>query len=187
MFSQGLSVDLSPALGSLKAACGAVETRSSIVSRLKSLRFPLHSRRLPSCMSSCISHPITRIHTSMNDMDASQWLQGRYAPFVSNFIEAILVEEKAPESHVRRLTSEIMDRLTGGVTIQKVGFLLCYSAQHKLSDLMTSRWRWKYIHSLTMETFGIEDPVSTETALVRLMSIFNSFHANADSWNCGRQ
>ncbi|KAF4895137.1 hypothetical protein CGCF415_v012013 [Colletotrichum fructicola] len=112
-------------------------------------------------------------------MDDSQMLREYYTPPVRRFIEAILLSENTPKSHFRYLTTVIVGRLSAGDTIRKIG-LLVYSEQHRLSDLMKPRWRWLNIHSHMIESYGMEDAVSTETALLKLWKAMIEVTENDD-------
>ncbi|KAF5522416.1 hypothetical protein CGCA056_v006239 [Colletotrichum aenigma] len=101
-------------------------------------------------------------------MDILQLHQNRYAPFVSFFVKEILVNKEVPKSLVEYFTTMIVCHLPAGDTIREIGLFVYHSRQHKLPDLMKSEWRWLNIHLPTIGDFGIEDVVSTETALLEL-------------------
>lgn len=119
-------------------------------------------------------------------MDILQLHQNRYAPFVSFFVKEILVNKEVPKSLVEYFTTMIVCHLPAGDTIREIGLFVYHSRQHKLPDLMKSEWRWLNIHLPTIGDFGIEDVVSTETALVCRILTLKSFDADAASWNSGR-
>lgn len=121
---------------------------------------------------------ITRLHTSTSNMDtfrsleaakvSEQNLREYHKPSAVRLIKALLQGCEITD-RIDHLTQMILNHISEGNTIQKVGLFASSLEKHNILDLIEPFWRWDVIHEYNTEYFDLDKAASTEKALVRLM------------------
>ncbi|KAF9869926.1 hypothetical protein CkaCkLH20_12535 [Colletotrichum karsti] len=62
----------------------------------------------------------------------------------------------------------ILNHISEGNTIQKIGLFASSAEKHNILDLIEPYWRWDTIHEYNTEYFDLDKAASTEKALMDL-------------------